>query len=663
MLLYILKSATCLAILLAFYKIFLERENMHTFKRFYLLGSLLAAFAIPFITFVAYVEIPVVTQILEQSNSNIPVFSSTVQEQNPIDYLPFILWIIYGIGIVVFGFKFIKNLHQIIQRIQKNPKYKINRITNVLLLDRIIPHTFFNYIFLNKHKFEAKEIPSEVLLHEETHAKQKHSLDVLFIEFLQVLFWFNPLMYFMKKAIKLNHEFLADREVLDHGVKPSLYQSILLEFSSSSLQPQLANSINYSSIKKRFTVMKTKTSKKSIVLRSLLLLPLLALLLYGFSEKKFIERQSTVEIGIPSVEQTPIAEIIDIRITKKGELLIQDSELIALENLKSHLQKFNTNMTKEQRSNVVRVVIMPDAEAPLDILKDIEAILMDYGVALIDIVGPEKQANLNQDILVQKGATKEQIAEYNALAKKYNALPINERIIKKKEIERLEYIYNLMTDKQKDKVEPFPECPPPPPAPKVIKGKASHIPPQPPSALKIKKGAVRTIPPNAPVVRIGEVSDIPPPPPPSPPDLNEVAFADKIIEEIIAHQDPYDGLIMMYPLPSSKKKNLDDLNTVNPITRRLTNAPVVRKGDIITGYIKIENQITPPTPPTPISPLDHAIEMAKQGAIFYYEGKKISSHKAITILKKNKKINLRTRHKGLKKPIVELSTKPIITKN
>ena len=623
MLLYILKSASCLAILLAFYKIFLEKENMHTFKRFYLLGSLLAAFAIPFITFVEYVEIPVVTQIIEQSNSNVTVVSSVGQEQSPTNYLPTVLWSIYFIGIVVLGFNFIKNLHQIIQRIQKNPKYKINRITNVLLLDRIIPHTFFNYIFLNKHKFEAKEIPSEVLLHEETHAKQKHSLDVLLIEFLQILFWFNPLMYFMKKAIKLNHEFLADREVLDHGIKPSLYQSILLEFSSSSLQPQLANSINYSSIKKRFTVMKTKTSKKSNVLRSLLLLPLLALLLYGFSEKKFIERQSTVEISIPSVEQALIAEYIDIRITKKGELLIQDNELIALENLKPYLQKFNTNLTKEQRSNIVRAVIMPDADVPMGVLKDIEAVLVDYGVAQINIIGPEKHSSSNQEIRVQKGATKEQIAEFNALAKKYNAQPIHERIIKKREIERLEYIYNLMTDKQKEKAEPFPECPPPPPAPKAIKGEASHIPPQPPSALKIKKGEVSTIPSNAPVVRIGEVSDIQPPPAPAP------VIATKTIKAIKAIN-----------------------NRKNNVPSRLT-APVVREGEV--------SDIPPPPPPK--SPMDHVVEMAKKDAVFYYEGKNISSDKAIAILKKNKKINLRTRHKGLQKPIVELSTKPIVIKN
>jgi hypothetical protein len=392
-------------------------------------------------------------------------------------------------------------------------------------------------------------------LHEETHAKQKHSLDVLFIEFLQVLFWFNPLMYFMKKAIKLNHEFLADREVLDHGIKPSLYQNILLEFSSNSLQPQLANSINYSSIKKRFTVMKTKKSKKSNVLRSLLLLPLLALLLYGFSEKKFIERQSTVEISIPSVEQALIAENIVIRITKKGELIIQDSALIVLENLKSNLQKFNTKLTKEQRSNVVRAVIKPDVDAPTGVINKVEAILSDYGVAQLDIRGPVKYSKPRRQLIVQKGATKEQIAEYNALAKKYNRQLSKSKNIQiyKSDVDRLDFIHGLMTLEQKEIAEPFPNFPEPPPS----------------------------------------------------------------------------------PAPKEPKK---------------PKAPKVNKGE--------KNNI--PAPPK--SPMDHGVVMAKKDPVFYYEDKKISSDKAIAILKKNKKINLRTRHKGLKKPIVELSTKPIVIK-
>ncbi len=290
MLLYLLKSSACLAIFLIFYKLLLEKETIHNFKRFFLLLALLVSFIIPAITFIEYIE---PTTIID---TFVPTFEVTQNTQNipieeDINYLPILLWSLYGLGVLIFGLKFSINLFRITKRIQRNPKYKNRTYTNVLLLDLITPHTFFNFIFLNKDKFETQQIPEEVLLHEEAHAKQKHSLDIIFIELLQVIFWFNPLFYLSKKAIKLNHEFLADRAVLKHGIKPSLYQQLLLAFSSNATEPTLANAINYSLIKKRFTIMKSQTSKKAIWLRSLLLLPLLGGLLFSFSSTQQIEKE------------------------------------------------------------------------------------------------------------------------------------------------------------------------------------------------------------------------------------------------------------------------------------------------------------------------------------------------------------------------------------
>lgn len=183
MIIYILKFSACLAIFLAFYKLFLEQENMHQFKRFYLLGSIVTSIAIPFITFTTYVE---PQPIVDGFNSIIPLSSDLVSEtaENPTNYLPIILWSIYGIGLSLFGLKFGFNLSQIILKIKKNPNLKDSLFINVLLQDLVSPHTFFSYIFLNKYKYETHQIPEEVLLHEQTHAKQKHSLDILLIEIL-----------------------------------------------------------------------------------------------------------------------------------------------------------------------------------------------------------------------------------------------------------------------------------------------------------------------------------------------------------------------------------------------------------------------------------------------------------------------------------------------
>ncbi|WP_111307658.1 M56 family metallopeptidase [Confluentibacter sediminis] len=294
---YILKSGICLAIFYGFYKLVLEKESFHVFKRFYLLLSVVIAFVIPLITFIKYIEVipQEVPLVFPES-----IITNSVIKAEPINYTSMMLWSIYGLGVLLFSFKFFKNLSGLITKIKRNPKFKNQRFINVLLQDLVIPHTFFDYIFLNKQKFESHQIPKEVLLHEETHAKQKHSLDVLFIELLHILFWFNPFIHFIKRSIKLNHEFLADQAVINNGIIPSTYQQMLLTFSSNALEPQLANAINYSSIKKRFTVMKTHTSQQAIWLRSLILLPLLAILIYSFSEKKVVEKPFIVQQNVTS---------------------------------------------------------------------------------------------------------------------------------------------------------------------------------------------------------------------------------------------------------------------------------------------------------------------------------------------------------------------------
>jgi hypothetical protein len=243
MIIYILKFSACLAIFLAFYKLFLERENMHQFKRLYLLGSILTSIAIPFITFTTYIE---PQPIVDGFNEIVPLSSELVSAttENPTNYVPIILWSIYGIGLLLFGIKFAFNLTQMILKIKRNPKLKNSSFINVLLQDLVSPHTFFSYIFLNKHKYETHQIPKEVLLHEQTHAQQKHSIDVLFIEILLVIFWFNPLIHIIKNYIKLNHEFLADKAVLNKGIETSNYQNVLLALSSTDKDIQLANAIN-----------------------------------------------------------------------------------------------------------------------------------------------------------------------------------------------------------------------------------------------------------------------------------------------------------------------------------------------------------------------------------------------------------------------------------
>ena len=366
---YILKSSVCLAIFYGFYKFLLEKESVHHFKRFYLLASILLAFGIPLITFTEYIEVETYLTTVPQLIPELTNNTETPIEITKTNYLFIVLWSVYGLGVLVFSLKFIKNILNLITKIKRNPKYKISHITNVLIQDLIVPHTFFNYIFLNKHKFETQQIPEEVLLHEETHAKQKHSLDILCVEVLQIIFWFNPLIYFIKHSIQLNHEFLADQAVLNQGFITSKYQQVLLAFSSNASEPQLAHAINYSSIKKRFTVMKTQTSKQAFWFRSFILLPLLAILIYGFSEKTIVEKEA---LNINKTEK----ETIQITIENENEIWFENNR-IKLDELAKKLQ---TRIKHEIDLNNVKVEITTSGTIYSTFVVKLEKEIMSAGI-------------------------------------------------------------------------------------------------------------------------------------------------------------------------------------------------------------------------------------------------------------------------------------------
>lgn len=474
---YFLKSAACLGILFLFYKLLLEKENMHVFKRCYLLSAVILSLIIPFITFTTYTEATseAALQILEPlSASN----SAAPADQTP-SLLPAILWTIYGIGVVIFSFIFLKNLNSIILKIRRNPKLQESGVTKVLLQEEVTPHTFWDYIFLNKTRFEQRAIPQEVFEHEQAHARQKHSLDILFLEILQIILWFYPLIYFVKKAVKLNHEFLADHAVLKKGRNRAAYQETLLLFSSNDLQNQLVNPINYSIIKKRFTVMKTKTSKEIVWVKSFLLLPLLAVLVIGFSTKEVLAKEmeydqnSSEEVNTSEAEGLIIAETINMYVSEAGPLTV-NGQTIALEELSQRLNQINTHLTKETRKTLVRVVITAEDKVPMKIISEVEGNLREYGVhhvAFKKANGEEMAASPKHEKAIkeelekvarmkiryidskqeQEKATQAMLKEYDRLVKHYNSE--KNPIIKNEDLQRMNYIYSIMTPQQREKAE------------------------------------------------------------------------------------------------------------------------------------------------------------------------------------------------------------------
>lgn len=496
--LYLLKFSACLLVFWLLYVLLLEKQQMHRFKRFYLLGSFVAALVIPQLTIIEYIE-PIV-QNYEVSNAFTPIkaeFAPQPINEAPIITLEAVLWTIYALGVLLFSVRFTINLYRLYRSISKNSTYKDRNFIYVLLTEYRIPHSFFTYIFVNQNQFENNQIPKEVKLHEETHAKQYHSLDILLLELLQIVFWFHPLVYILKHHVKLNHEFLADDAVLQQGVATKNYQNILLQFSSNTHNHQLASAINYSSFKKRFTVMKTQTSKTRIWLSTLLVLPILALLFYSFAEREYVEKEDQELNEAETYDMQYVGEnYVKLYLRKYKtyeEFRNEEPHYIHKSNEKqkemdalfSELGGLYFRMSKENKAKVKRPIspIKPYVQITLNgktYYKKSNELTAEEKATLPPPPPPPPIPTKNsdwqkvEDILSQQEATKQQIENYNAWAKKMSAA-IKEAeenskrpypVINKKEYKKYYNIYrNLMSEKQRANAEAWPNIPPPPPPP------------------------------------------------------------------------------------------------------------------------------------------------------------------------------------------------------
>ena len=263
-LMYIVKASLCMAIILAFYVLVLEKENILKSNRFYLITGLLTAHIIPLI------KTPFgLIKEAQPSFKNEPFLSESVIISRPDiiteiescwSWAQVIIWAYMVIAIILL-MRLAYNVLQFRMKRKKYPKIHFEEIPLVLTDLNEAPHSFLKTIYSNKKDYNDGAIKDAVLLHEATHVRQLHSLDVLLISLFQAIGWANPLYHIFRRLIQLNHEYLADQDVilLTHNVLH--YQNLLLDSLESHNNIQLASNINFLITKKRLQMMTKKTSR------------------------------------------------------------------------------------------------------------------------------------------------------------------------------------------------------------------------------------------------------------------------------------------------------------------------------------------------------------------------------------------------------------------
>lgn len=282
---YLLQVNLGIILFYALYKLICTRDTLFNSRRLILLLSLILPFIIPLIDIREWMETReslVMLTNFDYSTTIPEIVVGTAGTEPGNQVFVISEWIknIYIAGILALSVRLIVQAISLYLIIIRTPEKTVNGIRIKCMKDKSGPFSFFNWIFLNPDNVKEEEM-SEILTHEMAHVRQRHSIDVIISELVNICCWINPFAWLMKREVRLNLEFLADRKVMDAGFATKSYQYHLLGLTYSH-KYGLSNNFNFSHLKQRIIMMnKKKTNGAGHIKYALFAIPAFALLLAG----------------------------------------------------------------------------------------------------------------------------------------------------------------------------------------------------------------------------------------------------------------------------------------------------------------------------------------------------------------------------------------------
>ena len=297
MILYIIKSCLLLAVLYGSFALLLSRETFHRFNRIALLLVLVASMVLPFIQitiqkpeFLSYEAAPLQETYVQPNIQFENEYETSQQEElheivNPTEqgkeslltWNEVVMWA-YLLGMLVslsiFFFQLVRLFHEIRDGVHTKDE-KGNTV--VIQGGNFAPYSFLHYIIISASDYEHLRQP--ILAHEQAHIRLGHTYDLLLLELVKVLQWFNPFVYLLGRDLKAIHEYEADDAVLNFGIDAKTYQLLLVTKAVGSRLQTVCNNLSHHSLKKRIKMMHTHNSNRWLMSKALILPALMTLAL------------------------------------------------------------------------------------------------------------------------------------------------------------------------------------------------------------------------------------------------------------------------------------------------------------------------------------------------------------------------------------------------
>ena len=296
-LIYDLKVAVLLAVFYMFYRLMLARETFHRVNRIVLLTTAIASYVLPLCVITIHETVTI------QQTAHVAVGSfqvGTIDDETPAMPLwQMVLPILFIIGMVATLANTLWSLSRIIRIIKHSEQHPQNDGTTICVSAnaKVAPFSWMHYIVMNRSDYETHD--AAILAHERGHIRLHHSWDLLLVDTLTALQWFNPAMWLLRSDLRAIHEYEADGEVLSQGINARQYQYLLITKAVSIGGYSLANGISHSTLKNRINMMlHTKQSSRSRLLKLLALLPIIGITLAVNAEKVVDVRYEEPQKGV-----------------------------------------------------------------------------------------------------------------------------------------------------------------------------------------------------------------------------------------------------------------------------------------------------------------------------------------------------------------------------
>ena len=277
---YLIKVNVALALFYALYVILFRKDTFIALRRYFFLSAILFSLLYPLVVVDGLRDISLSLLHSQGTETEILIGETQMQvlaeDPSAIGFSTVnwekVLMLLLATGSIVLAVRLLWQLVSIFHIRAISEKRSVYGTEVFHLSGETTPFSFFKWIFINTETHSDTEL-NQILLHEKTHARQWHSIDVILMELLCVAFWWNPVVWLMKREMAINLEYLADNSVLRHGINSREYQYHLLRLTYHETAVQIVNNFNVSQLKQRIMMMnKTKSPTRKLA-KYLMLLP------------------------------------------------------------------------------------------------------------------------------------------------------------------------------------------------------------------------------------------------------------------------------------------------------------------------------------------------------------------------------------------------------